>query len=197
MAQVNGQCSLVECPLQRTQATPGIPEEIKKRLADAYAEQSQSDFRVYSEHLRGAEECHRLHYLQMACEKIAKAYRVRDLVALGSHDLYSHLAFSRFIVGFLKNPQIRLRYAGRDAKRRQIERDAHVFSAEIEKLAPAVDREQTPANVEYPWAAGATVFVPCRHDYPLSRRLREQSGRDFLKLVETAIGDYETITLTA
>ena len=196
MAQVKGQCPLAECPLQRAQATSRIPDEVKNRLADAYAEQSQSDFRVYNEHLRGAEDCHRLHYLQMACEKIAKAYRIRDLVALGSHDLYSHLAFSRFIVGFLKNPQIRLRYVGRDAQRRQIERYAHVFAAEIERLAPAVGREQTPANAEYPWASGAAVFVPCRYDYPISRRLRERSGQDFLKLIETAVGDYETVRLT-
>lgn len=173
-----------------------MPEEVRERLAKAYAEQSQSDFRVYNEYLRGAEECHRLHYLQMACEKIAKAYRIRDLTALGSHDLYSHLAFSRFILGFLKTPQIRLRFEGRDARRRQIERYARIFSVEIEKLAPAVDRETTPANVEYPWTADAAIFVPCRHSYAVTRHLGEQGGRDFLKLLEIAIEDYENIRLT-
>lgn len=196
MTQVTGDCRQSDCPLQTVRLRADLSEGERVRLADAYAEQSRSDFRVYNEHLRGAEECHRLHYLQMACEKIAKAYRIRDLVALGSHDLYSHLAFSMFIVGFLKNPQIKVRYVGRDAQRRQIERYAHVFSVEIEKLAPAVDREQTPANVEYPWTAGAAVFVPCRHAYSVSRHLGEQSGRDFLKLIEIAIEEYKTIRLT-
>ncbi len=195
MTQVEGDCHRQGCPLQVSPVAPEWRLQDRTRLADAYAEQSRSDFTVYSVYLQEAEECHRLHYLQMACEKIAKAYRLRDLVSFNPEDLYSHTVFSKFITGFLKSKLVRRRYASQDSKRRQVERYARSLAVEIEKLAPAVDREQTPANVEYPWEAGAAVFVPCRHDFPLSRRLREQNGRDFLKVLEIAIEDYEDITL--
>jgi len=195
LTQVKGDCRRYGCPLQAEPVAPEWTPQDRARLADAYAEQSRSDFAVYSIHLQEAAECHRLHYLQMACEKIAKAYRLRDLVSFNPEDLYSHVVFSKFITGFLKSKLVRRRYVSQDAKRREVERYARSLAAEIEKLAPAVDRERTPANVEYPWTAGAAVFVPCRHDYPLSHRLREQSGRDFLKLIEIAIENYQSITL--
>jgi hypothetical protein len=55
-------------------------EERRRAFASAFIEQARSDWSV-----RGtlAEQtqvpaCHQLHYLQMACEKLAKAYRLRD-----------------------------------------------------------------------------------------------------------------------
>ena len=196
MAQVKGRCSLAECPLQRAQTAPHIPDEIKNRLADAYAEQSRSDFAVYRVYLRNAEECHRLHFLQMACEKIAKAYRLRDTASFTEDDLYSHVVFSKFILGFLKARWLRERYRSRDAKRRHMERYARGLAVGIERLAPAVDREQTPENAEYPWLNNGVVSIPVRHRYALSEELAESAGQDFLKLLEIAIEDYETIRLT-
>lgn len=169
--------------LQWTQAT-------RIRMADAYAEQSRSDFAVYQVHLQGAEECHRLHYLQMACEKIAKAYRLRDPISFNPDDLYSHAVFSKFIVGFLKSSTTQNRYQSQNSKRRQMDRYAKSLATEIERLAPAVDRENRPDNAEYPWMTGETIFVPCRHAFPISRLLGEQGGRDILKLFEIAIEDY-------
>lgn len=91
------------------------------RFADAYAEQSRSDFTVYLLHLQGAEEYHRLRYLQMACEKIAKAYRLRDTKTFTEDDLYSHVVFSKRILDFLRMQQLKERYRGQDAKRRHME----------------------------------------------------------------------------
>ncbi len=145
---------------------------------------------MYRDFLQDAEECHRLHFLQMACEKIAKAYRLSDAETFATNDLYSHVAFSKFILYFLRTQQLKERYRTQDAKRRQMERYARTLALEIEKLAPAVDRDQTPENAEYPWLVGETVFVPCRHRYPISRLLGEQGGRDILNLIEIAIDDY-------
>ena len=195
MAQVRGDCFLNACPLQQVRAKLDLPRDSKVRLADAYAEQSRSDFAVYAVHLRNAEECHRLHYLQMACEKIAKAYRLRDTRAFTADDLYSHTVFSRFIQNFLKAEEVTSRYQAQDAKLKQVERYARSLAAEIEKLAPAVDRDLTPANAEYPWTDGGTVSVPCRHRYALVPLLVAPAGREFLKLIETAIADYDNITL--
>ncbi len=159
-------------------------------MADAYAEQSRSDFAVYQVQLQSAEECHRLHYLQMACEKIAKAYRLRDPVSFNPDDLYSHAVFSKFIVGFLKSTPTRNRYQSQDSKRRQMEGYAKSLASEIERLAPALDRENRPDNAEYPWMIGETIFVPCRYAFPVSLLLGEQGGRDILKLIEIAIKNY-------
>lgn len=100
--------------------------------------------------MQDAEECHRLHFLQMACEKIAKAYRLRDTVTFTENDLYSHVAFSGFILNFLKSQQLVARYRNYDAKRRHMERYAKGLAKNIEKLAPAVDSDRTPENSEYP-----------------------------------------------
>lgn len=196
MAQVKGECSVTNCPLQRAQAVSVLSNEIKQQLAEAYAEQSRSDFAVYNLHLRNAEECHRLHYLQMACEKIAKAYRLRDTYSFTEDDLYSHVVFSKFILGFLKAQQLKERYRSYEARRRHIERYAREVAAGVEKLAPAVDRTRTPANVKYPWVSGRTVFVPTRHHYAVATHLAEPAGRDFLKLIEIAIEEFQRITLS-
>lgn len=132
----------------------------------------------------------------MACEKIAKAYRLRDTPSYTEEDLYSHVAFSRFILNLLKAPLITDRYRSQDAKRRHMERYARGLAVSIEKLAPAVDRERTPANAEYPWVADGVVFVPTRRRFAVSGQLEEPAGRDFLNLVETAIEDYDEITLS-
>ncbi len=201
MAQVSGDCELNNCPLQAPKEVVALSKELETRLAQAYALQSQSDFRVYRALLQSAdlletEECHRLHYLQMACEKIAKAYRLRDTRSFSEEDLYSHVVFSGFIQTLLKAPQIKERFRAKDAKRRQLERYARSLAREIEKLAPAVDRGRTPANVEYPWVIEQTVFVPCQFSFVNLSMLKDTEGREFLKLVEIAITDYETIRLS-
>lgn len=195
MAQVKGNCSLTDCPLQRQQAVPRLSDALRGQLAEAYAAQSQSDFRLYRDILQSVEECHSLHFLQMACEKIAKAYRLRDTPSFTEEDLYSHIALSGFIQNFLKAPQIVARYRGYDAKRRHLERYARGLARNIERLAPAVDRERTPANTEYPWVSGRNIYAPVNHHYRLTDELAEPAGRDFLRLIETAIEDFPSITL--
>ncbi len=86
----------------------------------------------------------------MACEKIAKAYRLGNPVAFTPDDLYSHVVFAKFIAIYLKSTPVRRRYEAQGAKRRQMERYGRLLALEIEKLAPAVDRDQTTENAEYP-----------------------------------------------
>ena len=196
MAQVKGDCALANCPLQPAQAVPSLPPQTRLLLAEAYASQSQSDFRVYEKFLQDAEECHRLHFLQMACEKIAKAYRLRDTPNFPEEKLYSHVFFSNFILSLLTSPQIKIRYRSKNAKLQQMVRDGQRLSRQIEKLAPAVDREQTPANVEYPWIDGHSVFIPCLYGYTNFSLLTTPGGLEFLRLVKTAITDFSSITLS-
>ena len=155
-----------------------------------------SDFVVYQTHLQNAEECHCLHYLQMACEKIAKAYRLRDTPSFTEEDLYSHVVFSRLILNLLKAPPIKDRYHLQDAKRRHMERYARGLAVGIERLAPAVDRERTPANAEYPWMSGGAILVPTRYRFAVSGQLAEPSGRDFLNLIAIVIEDFQSIYIS-
>ncbi len=132
----------------------------------------------------------------MACEKIAKAYRLRDTQTFMEENLYSHVVFSRFIQSFLRTQQLKERYLSQDAKRRHIERYAHGLAESIEKLAPAVDRERTPANAEYPWVNGRVVSVPIHYHYPVTVELATPAGQNFLELIGTVIEDYDEITLS-
>lgn len=176
MAQVSGDCELNTCPLQVPKTNNLLSKELEAQLARAYALQSQSDFRVYrllmqsaglpESDLPGVEECH------------------------------SHVVFAGFVQNLLKAPEIKSRFRGKDAKRRHLERYARSLAREIEKLAPAVDRGQTPANVEYPWIEGETVSVPCQFSFTSLSKLKDRDGLEFLKLIDIAITDYEKIRLS-
>ena len=184
----------------------GLLLEYRKAWASAYMKQSRSDWAVYelftSKDLRAecppltqVELCHNLHYLQMACEKIAKAYRLRDTSTAIENSLTSHVAFSKFIIGFLKAPDVRARYRNKSAELRQITRIAHLLAKEIEILAPALGREIAPHNSEYPWAANRHVITPCEYSFPNVNMLREPQGRNFLKIIKIAIIDFDKIKL--
>ncbi len=196
MAQVKGNCALANCPLQPAQTVQPLPPQTRLLLAEAYATQSQSDFKVYRDFLQDTEECHRLHFLQMACEKIAKAYRLRDTPNFPEENLYSHVFFSKFILSLLTSPEIKNRYRARDAKLKQMVRDGQRLSRQIETLAPAVDREQIPSNVEYPWIEGNAVFTPCLYGYANFSLLTTPGGREFLRLITIAIEDFQSIRIS-
>jgi hypothetical protein len=169
----------------------------RRDWADAYAEQSSSDFNVYRLLFTSPDIpiCHRLHYLQMASEKIAKAYQFRDLTSSQSKLTTSHVAFSRFIEGFLSSPQIRNEYQGRDAQLKRFKQSARNLAREIERLAPAVDSEHSPCNSEYPWESGGAIVIPCKYAYPNLALLRDPTGANFLRLLQLAIDNYERIEI--
>lgn len=107
MPTVRGECAHPHCPLQPTTSPPAEPSPTRSAWAEGYALQSRSDFTVYrvlGEASGRIDECHRLHYLQMACEKIAKAYRLRDTNATLDSALYSHPGFTKFVNQFLSSP---------------------------------------------------------------------------------------------
>ncbi len=158
--------------------------------ADVFAAQSRSDFQVYDTLPLAVEDCHRLHYLQMAGEKIAKAYRLRDTEIGLEEAMKSHVAFSHFAASMLISPSSKTRYKGKEAWLQQTLKRVQGLAREIEKLAPAVDRQRSPANAEYPWAEEESIVTPCRYVYPVMTALRQPSGSEFLKLLRETIEDY-------
>lgn len=178
----------------------------RKALADAFAAQARSDWRVY-QHLAEQRDpgdaryplfprCHAWQHLQMATEKIAKAYRIRDTDADPDKLATRHPGFVEFVNAFFSSEAIRAEYKGRDAQRESLRKAAEAVAREIEKLAPAIDKLSTPENAEYPWERSGKVFVPVDYTYPTLDVLRTPGGRSTLNLVARAFEDYETLHIS-
>lgn len=126
-----------------------IPTQWRK----AYARQAISDLEVY-EFLslqRRLPACHRLHYLQMYLEKVAKAYawptdaKCREQTSLGSgHSYVAKLVPRIFMEGFR-------RQEGRNPSG-SLQKRIRELCREIDLLQPAADDGgKRPDNCEYPW----------------------------------------------
>lgn len=180
-----------------------MPRDVATAMPDradwalAYIKQGRSDFEIYQllSSIPNIPICHLLHYLQMTGEKTAKAYRFRDTDTDEDRLTTEHVAFSRFMESFLKSPEIKQRYAGKHEQLQEVVKVARKLAREIEKLAPAVDRETSPANAEYPWPDDGRVVVPCEFTYPNLTLLTEHGGRTFLRLLHTAIFDFDRIRI--
>ncbi len=160
--------------------------------ACAYARQGASDFQVYNELARGhIPVCHRLHYLQMACEKLAKARLFLDKSVPEAALRTSHIALVKFVDAYYSSPQLRQAYREKNAQLTGVRKKVRNIAREIEKLAPAVDQVRSPSNAEYPWESGARLIVPCDYDYPNLSSLLEPKARgvgvELLKIIQDTI----------
>jgi hypothetical protein len=138
----------------------------------AYFAQAQNDYGLFRE-LKGRSDvamCQKLHYLQMATEKLAKAFLSPHA---GSPPPRVHTALARFLRMSKGRPEIRrqLGYEGNyQAYCSYI--DSLVGVAErIERLAPVGDQERP--NPEYPWVDG-TGNVVCPAGYAFAEFGRQE-----------------------
>lgn len=165
---------------------------VREKWGLAFVRQARSDWRVYqllSE--ASVPACHVLHYLQMACEKVAKAYRIRDLSSPIDELTRHHVGFTRFVSAFLRSPMMCRAFENQTARHRTLMQEMNQLARLIEGLAPAVDREARPENSEYPWVAGDDVIAPCDYGYPNFSLLTEPRGRGLLKLIGRMMDDFE------
>jgi hypothetical protein len=175
-----------------------LSSDRRTQFAAAFFDQARSDWDTYVYLTRAAilPRCHLLHYLQMACEKLAKAYRLRNASADVDAIVTRHVGFAQFINEFLRSPAVLENYEGQSARHKTVCKTSFTLAREIEKLAPAIDRTHSPENAEYPWERGdwgfgaGQVLVPCRYDYPALSLLDTAGGRAFVKLIERAFRDY-------
>ena len=151
----------------------------------AFAEQSMSDQHVYSllSRVGGLPVCHRLHYLQMHLEKLAKAALYQSSPA------FEHIQHHNVVAKVL--PQLVKAHARSvgdarpgDAARLNELRD---ICREIDLLQPAVDDDgRRPDNCEYPWLnrrdGEEFVLSPVRAKFRVDERLRTPLGRLLLKV---------------
>lgn len=152
-----------------------------------YLEQARSDWAAYRvvESSDLLADCHALHYLQMATEKLAKAF----LLASGDRlekVKSNHRAFTRFLQMVARNNglQRELRLNGRQLA-------AHVrqllpISQGVERLAPAL--AQDGPNAEYPWESPkGKVNVPAMTTFKVAAQLKSPNGRILLKIVDIVL----------
>jgi hypothetical protein len=154
--------------------------------AEAFLAQARSDWQIYTK-LKQANEpsCHILHYLQMATEKLGKAYLLAGKTAIDEVQT-SHLAFTRFLRFISRNGKLQ-QELGMTARQMRLHVE-HLLSIAhaIEKLAPALAGKGI--NSEYPWKVpNGKVVAPVRYNFSLSEQLDSPSGINLLKLVNIVL----------
>lgn len=135
---------------------------------------------------------HCLHFLQMTCEKLAKAFiawRLRyDPGTLRRHNCIAE--------GFvpLTREVIRRNQTGKRGDLGPLISEFHRISREIEALSPSLETAsggKRPDNCEYPWEweEGAGFVLPCEYTFPNLERLERPSGAgpEFIRFIGTAL----------
>jgi hypothetical protein len=131
--------------------------------------------------------CQELHFLQMACEKVAKAH----LYFQGSPppDIQSSHGHTRKQLPVI----LRQTYNQQKGSRENTWLFPQIrhLANEIALLHPQVDDGGArPDNCEYPWVdAQGQVIAPVQHPFAGLALAKEQGGREFLKLLELAVAE--------
>jgi hypothetical protein len=160
---------------------------IPSEWALGYARQASADFETFEalQILPGIPNCHKLLFLQMACEKLCKAH----LIASGSDPkaLQSSHGYVAGPLPVVVRQQIVLMFS-RLKGTEGIQTATRHLAQEIELLNPAVDRAgDRRDNCEYPWESGGTLRSPLDWSFGPSHLLTERHGRTILKLIKLAI----------
>jgi hypothetical protein len=136
----------------------------KEEWARAYALQALSDLRARDAlAVAGVEKCHRLHFLQMAAEKVCKAH-----LAMGSG--HENIRKTHAYVASVLPTIARRFYATISDENQmpnwQMDRIKRM-AREIEVIAPACDAgDVREDNSEYPWLDGSgDVQIPCDYSF--------------------------------
>ena len=150
--------------------------------------QAAADLAAFEEfRRRNGPQCHALHHLQVATEKLTKAYLWRT----GFPPPRSHAGLLTLIrlLGQLRRAD-RDRVAELSGFGRYADFQAWVASAAplaraVERLAP--DLAGDGPNPEYPWPHAAPAETPADYDFPVWAELRTPRGRNLLRFVRRAV----------
>ena len=138
----------------------------------------------------GASQCHILHYLQMAAEKIGKAYFWRSGSPSGK---LSHATFTPFLRAITstraaKNAVV-FDFDG-EAKFVNWVKRVTPMARRLEELAPAVGGDGP--NAEYPWPHDMPTSCPAAFDFPIWAILQAHGdGRNLLRFIGHAVNRFE------
>ncbi len=158
--------------------------------ANAFARQADADFRAWELYQTFpdavAAECHKLLFLQMACEKLCKAHVIRTGIHKPEDVQNSHGFIEKHLPSIMKREiTISNEFPGNSVwVMSQIRR----VCGEIEILNPAIKRDnRRPDNCEYPWESGENVLSPLDHSFIPTQLLTAGYGRTFVKLFRRVI----------
>jgi len=159
----------------------------------AFLRQARSDWDAYQKTVEFEwPSCHRLHYLQMATEKLSKALLVAGDTKL-ENLTGTHAAFVNFIRIICNNRKLKnilgMKRSQQMAHFNQLLPLAH----EIELLAPAL--AQNGPNPEYPWKdASGNVLAPTDHPFRLIQQLQKtRQGIQLLKHIDIFLKRFEEL----
>jgi len=163
--------------------------------AEAFWLQAKSDWQMYNKLEQTNEsDCYVLHYLQMATEKLGKAYLLYS--GIGVDDVQnSHRAFTSFLRNIARNSYLQEKLGMNAAQLR-----AHIYQIlpmahAIEKLAPAL--ASGGVNPEYPWQnPDGSIIVQIRYRFNLLDILEQKRGRDLVKLVKIVLDNLLVLHIT-
>ena len=141
---------------------------------------------------KGCAECHLLHYLQMATEKLSKA----DLWRNRNAPPKSHSRFVRFLKSLLDRPGDELdriaevfEYGDKKVLDRSLI-DLQPLAYELQKIAPAEAGDGP--NAEYPWPHESPLHCPSDHKFALWKQLTDTAqGRKLMAFVGRAIDEFD------
>ncbi len=136
--------------------------------------------------------CQHLHFLQMACEKIAKAH-----LCLGGANaktlMHSHGYAAKVLPQIARELLRRSAFAGAlSAAPGVIDAMVRHFAREVDLLAPSVDDGgRRPDNCEYPWEdSDGQLHTPSEHEFgSLGTLHKHRAGTTFLKIVGVAAAE--------
>jgi HEPN domain-containing protein len=155
--------------------------------------QARSDHALFVRLRReGVHDCHLLHYLQMATEKLSKAYLWRS----GHAPPKTHTGFVRFLKALLDRRTDLERIATTLGFRRREDLDTWVRSVRtlayaLQNIAPAEAGDGP--NPEYPWPHDAPIHCPIDHTFALWTEITNTGrGRKLIEFVERAIARFES-----
>ena len=160
---------------------------------DLWWQQASSDHSVLMLLLReGAAVCHKLHYLQMATEKIAKAYLWRS----GSPPPKHHAGFVQFLRslgGLQESNRLKAAKALGFKSSEAMQSWVHAvmpLAYALERIAPALANDGP--NPEYPWPHNAPTQTPVSASFEIWNQLVSDSkGRRLFQVIELAIKRFD------
>jgi hypothetical protein len=161
----------------------------------AFIKQARNDWAAYQRTLHPSwSVCDRLHYLQMATEKLGKALLIGGKTDL-DRLMGSHAAFVKFLRIAANNYYLPVKLGMTKAQLKAYFTQFLPMAHEIEILAPAL--AQGGPNPEYPWAdKSGQIFVPADYSFPLTKLLQSPSGLHLVKYIRIFIAEFEKLFLS-
>jgi hypothetical protein len=159
---------------------------------DLWWQQANSDYELFDRLRRDRHNaCHILHYLQMATEKLSKAYLWRS----GHAPPRNHTGFVRFLRALRDRNEADLQRItelfgfGRSGEFVTWIRSVLPLAYQLQNIAPAEAGDGP--NPEYPWPHALPVSTPVTHTFGLWTELAETGrGGHLLDFIERAIRNF-------